>query len=127
MVRMTNNLDCEIGKRLRRARLAKNLTQSGLAKKIGISFQQIQKYENGSNRVSSSRLWDISNKLEIPVTYFFENLEDVKGIPPTEVDKDNDLTDRTIRAARLLNEIPDGNIKDKLFLLIKAFHKEKDE
>ena len=71
---VTSNLDAEIGRRLRQARLAENLTQDGLAQRLGISFQQVQKYENGANRVSSSRLWAIGNALGVPVTYFFEGL-----------------------------------------------------
>ncbi len=118
---VTNNLDAEIGRRLRQARLAENLTQSGLADRIGISFQQVQKYENGTNRVSSSRLWAVANALNIPVTYFFEELEQTDITPGAGFDDENTLPDRTIRVARMLNEIPDGVVKDNVFDLIKAF------
>jgi len=50
------------------------MTQQGLAAQVGIKFQQIQKYETGANRVSASRLWEISRALETPVSYFFEGL-----------------------------------------------------
>jgi len=52
------------------------MTQQQLAEKVGIKFQQIQKYETGMNRVSASRLWDISDALDVPVAYFFEGLRD---------------------------------------------------
>lgn len=120
---VTNNLDSEIGRRLRQARLAENLTQDGLAQRLGISFQQVQKYENGTNRVSSSRLWAIGNALNIPVTYFFEELEQTDTTAGASFDDENTLPDRTIRVARMLNEMPDGDVKDKVFGLIKAFSK----
>jgi len=52
------------------------MTQQQLAEKVGIKFQQIQKYETGANRVSASRLWDIADALEVQVSFFFEGLEE---------------------------------------------------
>jgi transcriptional regulator with XRE-family HTH domain len=52
------------------------MTQQQLAEDVGIKFQQIQKYETGMNRISASRLWDISRTLQVPVGHFFEGLED---------------------------------------------------
>jgi transcriptional regulator with XRE-family HTH domain len=52
------------------------MTQQQLAEKVGIKFQQIQKYETGMNRVSASRLWDIAQAVEVPVSFFFEGLDD---------------------------------------------------
>ena len=54
------------------------MTQQQLAEKVGIKFQQIQKYETGANRVSASRLWDIADALEVPVAFFFEGMEDTQ-------------------------------------------------
>lgn len=51
------------------------MTQQQLAEKVGIKFQQIQKYETGANRVSASRLWDIARTLDVPVAYFYEGLD----------------------------------------------------
>jgi transcriptional regulator with XRE-family HTH domain len=51
------------------------MTQQQLAEKVGIKFQQIQKYETGMNRVSASRLWDIAESLSVPVAFFFEGME----------------------------------------------------
>jgi len=116
-MRVTNHLDSEIGLRLRQARLIENLTQSGLADKLDISFQQVQKYENGTNRISSSRLWAISRVLGLPITYFYDGLDDVVS----DIKDDVIVPDRTIRVARMLNEMPDGDVKDKMFGLIKAF------
>lgn len=52
------------------------MTQQQLAERVGIKFQQIQKYETGANRVSASRLWDIADALEVPVSFFFEGIEE---------------------------------------------------
>lgn len=121
-MRVTTHLDAEIGKRLRQARLVENLTQDGLAQKLNISFQQIQKYENGTNRVSSSRLWAISHALNLPITYFYEGLDDL-GTSDGGLITECQMPDRTIRVARILHEIPDGDVKDKIFALIKTFSK----
>lgn len=51
------------------------MTQQQLGDKVGIKFQQIQKYETGANRISASRMWDIAASLEVPVSFFFEGLE----------------------------------------------------
>ena len=51
------------------------MTQQQLAEKVGIKFQQIQKYETGMNRISASRLWDIAETLSVPVAYFFEGMD----------------------------------------------------
>jgi transcriptional regulator with XRE-family HTH domain len=60
------------------------MTQQQLAEKVGIKFQQIQKYETGANRVSASRLWDIADALDVPVAFFFEGMEDAgKKAAPT--------------------------------------------
>ena len=72
---MANDIDLHLGKRLRRRRRLLGLTQQQLAASVGIRFQQIQKYETGANRVSASRLWDISEVLDVPVSFFFEGLD----------------------------------------------------
>jgi len=117
-MRGTTSLDKEIGRRLRQARLAENLTQDGLAKKLGISFQQVQKYENGSNRVSASRLFSVAKVLNLPIIYFYDEIEGPGSAVATA--EDSALPDRVIRVARVLSEIPDGAIKDQLFQLVKV-------
>ena len=72
---MAHPVDVHVGKRIRRRRWLVGMTQQQLAQDVGIKFQQIQKYETGANRVSASRLWDISETLEVPVSFFFEGLE----------------------------------------------------
>lgn len=73
---MKHNVDVHVGKRIRHRRWMIGMTQQQLAEKVGIKFQQIQKYETGMNRVSASRLWDIAQAVDVPVSFFFEGLED---------------------------------------------------
>jgi len=83
---MKHPVDVHVGKRVRHRRWLVGMTQQQLAEKVGIKFQQIQKYETGMNRVSASRLWDIAAALSVPVSFFFEGLsEDSRSI--SEVDK----------------------------------------
>ncbi|TKZ20542.1 helix-turn-helix transcriptional regulator [Shimia litoralis] len=72
---MTHPVDVHVGKRIRQRRWLTGMTQQQLAQQVGIKFQQIQKYETGANRVSASRLWDIADALEVPVSFFFEGIE----------------------------------------------------
>lgn len=72
---MKHPVDVHVGKRVRHRRWMVGMTQQQLAERVGIKFQQIQKYETGMNRVSASRLWDISEALSVPIDFFFEGLE----------------------------------------------------
>jgi len=73
---MKHPVDVHVGKRIRHRRWMNGTTQQQLADKVGIKFQQIQKYETGMNRVSASRLWDIANSLGVTITFFFEGLDE---------------------------------------------------
>ena len=73
---MSHPVDVHVGKRIRHRRWMVSMTQQQLAEKVGIKFQQIQKYETGMNRVSASRLWDIAEALDVPVAFFFEGYDD---------------------------------------------------
>ncbi|MBY6201093.1 helix-turn-helix domain-containing protein [Maritalea mobilis] len=75
-------VDVHVGKRVRHRRWMVGMTQQQLAEKVGIKFQQIQKYETGMNRVSASRLWDIAEALSVPVSYFFEGMDSVDVVSP---------------------------------------------
>ncbi|ATQ57207.1 helix-turn-helix domain-containing protein [Paracoccus yeei] len=83
---MKHNVDVHVGKRIRHRRWMIGMTQQQLAEKVGIKFQQIQKYETGMNRVSASRLWDIAQAVEVPVSFFFEGLEDGQAQATVEGD-----------------------------------------
>jgi transcriptional regulator with XRE-family HTH domain len=89
-------------------------SQNGLADKLGLSFQQVQKYEIGSNRISASRLFGISRVLGVTPNYFFEGLEDTRDGETAAVDL------KAIRIATMIANIPDKKIKKHLYGLIKA-------
>ncbi|MGI1662703.1 helix-turn-helix domain-containing protein [Palleronia sp. KMU-117] len=74
---MKHPVDVHVGKRVRHRRWMVGMTQQQLAERVGIKFQQIQKYETGMNRISASRLWDIAAALDAPISFFFEGLSDV--------------------------------------------------
>jgi len=68
-------IDTVVGQRIKARRQALKLTQTQLAEKIGVTFQQVQKYENGTNRVSAARLWNIAEAFEVPITFFFDSID----------------------------------------------------
>lgn len=79
-ITMKHPVDVHVGKRIRHRRWLIGMTQQQLADKVGIKFQQIQKYETGMNRVSASRLWDIADAMDVTISFFFEGLsEDVRA------------------------------------------------
>lgn len=71
---MKHPVDIHVGKRIRHRRWLVGITQQQLAEKVGIKFQQIQKYETGMNRVSASRLWDIADVLGVEISFFFNEM-----------------------------------------------------
>lgn len=68
-------VDEHVGRKLKLKRVEKSLTQNQLAESIGVTFQQIQKYEKGANRISSSKLFEIAQTLQVSISYFFAELE----------------------------------------------------
>ena len=73
---MEGNFNIHLGKKLKLRRLALGLTQTKVAKAINVTFQQIQKYEKGTNGVSSIRLLQLSNYLKVPINYFYEDFSE---------------------------------------------------
>ncbi|MEE9273336.1 MAG: helix-turn-helix domain-containing protein [Robiginitomaculum sp.] len=80
---MTNEIDLFVGKRLRHRRRLLGMTQQMLAEQVGVRFQQIQKYECGANRVSASRLFELSEALSVPVQHFYEGLSEHDNLSQT--------------------------------------------
>src|SRR6267142_4549181 len=71
--------DIELGKRIRLRRVEQKISQAELGDKLGVSFQQVQKYEKGVNRVTAGRLQQIADALDVPVTFFYDNASDKKA------------------------------------------------
>ena len=81
---MEDNFNKHLGNKLKLRRLALGLTQTKVAKAINVTFQQIQKYEKGTNGVSSNRLMQLSQFLKVPIIYFFEDFKEFKDINTIE-------------------------------------------
>ena len=81
---MEDNFNKHLGNKLKLRRLALGLTQTKVAKAINVTFQQIQKYEKGTNGVSSNRLMQLSQFLKVPIIYFFEDFKEFKEISQSE-------------------------------------------
>tara|TARA_X000001036_G_scaffold433487_1_gene471184 strand:- start:33 stop:398 length:366 start_codon:yes stop_codon:yes gene_type:complete len=86
---MEENFNIHLGKKLRMRRLSLGLTQTKVAQAINVTFQQIQKYEKGTNGVSSSRLMQLTTFLNVPITYFFEDYKDFKEVKDTNLEEDD--------------------------------------
>ena len=120
--REAKDLDKLVGERIRVARIQAGLSQDDLANKIGVSYQQVQKYETGSNRVSAGRLYQISTFLAVNVGFFFE------GTPLAEMPHGG--RDRSIlQLVNAYKAIPDRDVKSCFLALVRqvAGIKEPDE
>src|SRR5688500_6970058 len=71
-----NPVDVHVGSRARLRRTLLGMSQEKLGEAIGLTFQQVQKYERGANRIGASRLWDLSRVLDCPMSFFFEEMDD---------------------------------------------------
>ncbi|APX18103.1 transcriptional regulator (plasmid) [Phaeobacter inhibens] len=109
-----------IGKRIRHQRWLKGLTQQELGDRCGVKFQQIQKYETGGNRVSASRLLDISLALDVHVLFFFEGLDKPSGKASKAVANENLFVGKeAVDLVRNYYAIPDKS-REHVFSLAKA-------
>jgi len=115
---MKHPVDVHVGKRVRHRRWMVGMTQQQLADKVGIKFQQIQKYETGMNRISASRLWDISDALGVPISFFFEGL-DQRGPVSEEIDGDILADKEALMLVRSYYAIPEAQ-RRRLFELAKV-------
>ncbi len=109
---MAHPVDIHVGKRIKEIRTIRGLTQSNVADHLGISFQQLQKYETGANRVSASRMFELSKLLNITPSFFFEGLEgqNYESMPPMDME--------TARIASALSSIKNKKLKNRINTLI---------
>ena len=104
-----NKIDVLVGKRIRARRHALSMSQTELGDAIGVKFQQIQKYETGTNRVSASRLWAVAEKLGVDVLFFFEGIHATQdgGRIDEPVDRMEYLSDPdTLMVMELFSKLP---------------------
>jgi transcriptional regulator with XRE-family HTH domain len=115
---MKHPVDAHVGKRIRHRRWMVGMTQQQLADKVGIKFQQIQKYETGMNRVSASRLWDIADALGVTISFFFEGL--TEGTPTAQTAGGDMMADKeALELVRSYYAIPEAQ-RRRLFDLARV-------
>ncbi|MFV1849556.1 MAG: helix-turn-helix domain-containing protein [Porticoccaceae bacterium] len=126
-----NPVDIHVGARVRLRRTLLGMSQEKLGEAIGLTFQQVQKYERGANRVGASRLYDLSRVLEVPVSFFFDDMPDEissksvherREMSESPDPFDNDPMNRreTLELVRAYYRITDPNQRKKIFELVKS-------
>lgn len=129
-----NPIDRHVGQRIRLRRTLLGLSQEQLAERIGLTFQQVQKYERGCNRVSASRMFDLSCALEVPVSFFFDGMdgataaasparlraEDGPAQVPAPPETSPLVRRESLELLRAYYGIGDHNARRRIYDLIKA-------
>ena len=120
-------VDVHVGQRLRQRRTLLGMSQERLAQAFGVSFQQVQKYERGANRISASRLHLLTKILDVPVTYFFEGLPTVDADVEDSSAGDDRMANReTLELVRAYYKISNPNIRKRLVDLARSLGKGED-
>jgi transcriptional regulator with XRE-family HTH domain len=117
-----NPVDVHVGARVRTRRLLIGMNQETLARALGLTFQQVQKYEGGANRVSASRLSQIAEILGVPISYFFNDLEPEGAEPSLSEVASRERLHRpeTIDLIRSYYAIADPEIRRQFLEMVKA-------
>ncbi len=120
-----NPVDVHVGNRIRLRRTLLGLSQEKLASMLGLTFQQVQKYERGFNRVGASRLWDIGNVLEVPINFFFEDMD------KTTANQSPRMVNTPDDNLNFLNEddapySSDPMLREETLQLVRAYYKISD-
>ncbi|ABC24569.1 transcriptional regulator, XRE family [Rhodospirillum rubrum ATCC 11170] len=126
-----NPVDVHVGARVRLRRTLLGLSQEKLGEAIGLTFQQVQKYERGANRIGASRLWDLGRVLDVPMAYFFDEMDDSTqrhspmniaqhpGEPPVQ-GTDTMTRRETLELVRAYYRIGDPGVRRRVFELTKT-------
>lgn len=127
-----NPIDIHVGSRVRLRRTLLGMSQEKLGEAIGLTFQQVQKYERGANRIGASRLYDLSRVLDVPVSFFFDDIKPetaaarIEGAAESAEqaaarhEPDPMMRRETLELVRAYYRIPDAQIRRRLFDLTKA-------
>jgi transcriptional regulator with XRE-family HTH domain len=130
-----NPIDVHVGSRIRLRRTLLGMSQEKLGEAIGLTFQQVQKYERGANRVGSSRLFDLARVLDVPVAYFFEDMSvstqekspsKLMGVatpPEPDYEPDPMAKRETLELVRAYYKITDAQVRKRIFELTKSIAK----
>lgn len=125
-----NPVDVHVGGRVRMRRILTDLSQEKLGEQLGLTFQQVQKYEKGSNRISASRLWQMAKILGVPVAFFFDDLPEGNEDGAQQLDFGESADEGALmdflsstegfQLNRAFSQIEDPNVRRKLVELAKA-------
>jgi len=125
--RLPNPVDLHVGARIRMRRRMQGVSQERLAESLGLTFQQVQKYERGANRVSASKLYEIASTLHSPVAYFFDGLDDPTGGGSVRESASDEqtvhaflMTSEGLELARCFTRLPRGRVRRRLLELVRA-------
>ena len=132
--RSPNPVDLHVGARIRMRRKLLGISQERLAEQLHLTFQQVQKYERGANRVSASKLYEIAKALEAPVAYFFDGLADTTSTalgPQSgaggEYVHELVMTPEGMELAAMFPKIRRGRVRRRVLDLIKALAEQDEE
>jgi transcriptional regulator with XRE-family HTH domain len=106
---MPHEVDIHVGRKLKQARTLRRYSQTDVARRLSLSFQQIQKYEIGSNRIAASRLFELSKILDVPTSYFFEGLTEETANP----------ADNAMDIVSAVASIKDEQLKSRIITFIQ--------
>lgn len=125
--KLPSRIDRLIGQRLRWRRKELKLTQEQLGERLSLTFQQVQKYEKGVNRISAGRLYEISTALEVPVLYFYEGAEEYLSLPRNQLAEDGtdisplpEMDQEAMELVAAFQQIEDDILRKSLLATIKA-------
>ena len=132
-----NPVDVHVGTRVRLRRTLLGISQDRLAEAIGLTFQQVQKYERGANRIGASRLWDLSRVLDCSMSFFFEEMDDqtAQASPRNLSSESRDLEPRandpmtkreTLELVRAYYQINDYHVRRRIYELARALASTQD-
>ncbi len=126
-----NPIDVHVGARVRLRRTLLGMSQEKLGEALGLTFQQVQKYERGANRIGSSRLFDLSRVLDVPISFFFDDMSGevealsprlISGLAeePTPMESDPLTKRETLELVRAYYRITDPGVRKRVLDLAKA-------
>jgi len=122
--RAPNPIDRHVGLRIRMRRKELGISQERLAESIGLTFQQVQKYERAANRVSASKLWEMARALNTSIAYFYEGLSETPEAPgsnlPRETVQDFLMTPEGLELASSFPKIVHGRVRRKILDLVRV-------
>ncbi len=121
MARKSNDIDVAVGARIRNLRLRNELSQGSLGEHIGITFQQVQKYENGTNRISASRLVRLADLFGVPVAAFYSEVPSDNARPTKRTRTGTDADDADLnRLVKAFQSLKDRNLRAAIMRLAEG-------